>query len=82
MNNTEAEKLLLGQPDRSWLLRINSDGEERISAKKPDKVLHIKLYFSPEGVRLKPADQPGTMDDVINKLMKRGTLGNQVLDKT
>ena len=78
MNNKDAEKLLLGKPDRSWILRLNSDGELRISAKKPDRVLHIKLYFSLEGVRLKQTDKPGTIDDIIHKLIKRGTLGDQV----
>ena len=79
MNNKEAENLLLDKPDRSWILRVNSDEEETISVKKPDKVVHIKLYFSPEGVRLTQRDKPGTLDDIINKLINKGTLGNQVL---
>ena len=72
------EELLRLHAPGAWILRYNMKGEERISLKKDDKVVHIKIFRSDTGARLKPSDKLLPFDTLIQKLIDQETLGTQL----
>ena len=78
MDNKATEGVLKDLSEGSWLLRLNNAGEERISVKKVDRVVHIKIYHFSGGASLRPNDNPVPLDNLIDKLIAQGTLGEQV----
>jgi len=78
MDNKRTEGVLKDYSEGSWLLRLNNAGEERISVKKVDRVVHIKIYHFGGGATLRPNDNPVPLDDLIDRLIAQGTLGEQV----
>ena len=79
MENQSAARFLQDKPNLSWILRINNLGEERITVQKSGKPVHIKLYKSPTGgVSLRTSDQPVPLNTLIEKLIRQGTLGEQI----
>ena len=80
MENQSAARFLQDKPNGSWILRLNNLGEERITVKKDDRPVHIKLYKSPTGgVSLRSSDKPVPLNTLIEKLIGQGTLREQIL---
>ena len=77
MTKREAEKVLFGQPDKTWVLRYNNLNQETISVKRTEKVIHMKLYHSEDGVSLHEHSQPKPLDSLIRELQQGGKLGEQ-----
>ena len=79
MTKREAEKVLFGQPDNTWVLRYNNLNQETISVKRAEKVIHMKLYHSNGGVSLHENSQPKPLDSLIRELQQGGKLGEQFM---
>ena len=80
MENQSAARFLQDKPNGSWILRLNNLGEERITVKKDDRPVHIKLYKSPTGgVSLRSSEKPVPLNTLIEKLIGQGTLKKQIL---
>ena len=80
MSKEVAEKLLLGRPDRSWILRLNERGEKRITVVMSSKKFgHIKLHESAGGLfSLSPSsDDEEHLHTLLGKLQGTGDLGTQ-----
>ena len=81
MEKQSAARFLQDKPNNgSWILRLNNLGEERITVKKDDRPVHIKLYKSPTGgVSLMSSVKPMPLNTLIEKLIGQGTLKEQIL---
>ena len=78
MTKRDAEKVLFGQPDNTWVLRYNNLSQETISVKRAERVIHMKLYHSEGGVSLQEHRQPKPLDSLIRELQQNGKLGEQL----
>ena len=78
MTKREAEAVLFGRPDKTWILRLNDQNQEAISVKKQEKVAHMKLYHSEAGVSLHKHSEPKPLDSLIKELQLDRTLGEQL----
>ena len=78
MLKSQADILLNNKALNSWILRLDNQGEEGISVKKQNKVVHIKLYHNKHGSSLKARDPHIPLDDLIKRLIHQGVLGQQV----
>ena len=78
MTKRDAEKVLFDQPDNTWVLRYNNLNQETISVRKPEKVIHMKLYHSEGGVSLHSDSPTKPLDCLIRELQQGGKLGEQL----
>jgi len=81
MNQITAETVLQDKPSGSWILRQTAEKELRLSVKKGEEVLHMKVYQDGNnGVKLKRTDPAEPLPRLIKRLTEKRKLKEQVTD--
>eukprot|EP00092_Neocalanus_flemingeri_P028121 GFUD01030541.1.p1 GENE.GFUD01030541.1~~GFUD01030541.1.p1 ORF type:complete len:1184 (-),score=262.71 GFUD01030541.1:2327-5611(-) len=81
MSNIEASDFMENRPDGSWILRENESGEKRITKRSPKKVMNIKLHEDGGYFSVKPGDLKKPLDELLQGLVEKGTLGVQIVER-
>ena len=83
MSSKAAENLIKGSPLGTWILRINENGEKRITFLR-ETVVHIRLYeFPGELFSAKPnSDDRRPLQSLLREMQDSGTIGKRYEFKT
>ena len=78
-NHAEASAFLENKPVNSWILRKNENEEFRITQKKEKRMMQYKIFENNGEFALKKGFPSKPLDEMIDDMVKKGSLGEQII---
>ena len=78
-SHAQAIKLLENEPVSSWILRKNEKDEFRITQKKEKRMMQYKIFENNGEFALKKDLPSKPLNQMIDEMVKKGSLGDQII---